>query len=287
MRQNADYRMISEDYFRAMGVPLLKGRYFLASDREDAPGVVIINEAMTSFWPDEDPVGKRINLGVPGSPWLTIVGIAKDIKHQGLDIRPKPEMYFLHSQNAYSNALGVWRSVTVVARTASSPISIAGPIKSVVQTIDKDLPVARIQTMEEVLSNSVSQPRFTMLLLAVFAVLALALAAVGVYGVMSFSVAQRTHELGIRMALGADARDVMKLVLREGLVIVSMGVGIGLALAFLATRLISSFLYNVSASDPLTFLSISLLLVGVALGACLVPGRRATKVDPMEALRYE
>ena len=287
VRQNADYRMISEDYFRAMGVPLLKGRYFLESDREGAPAVVIINEAMTGFWPDEDPVGNRINLGVPGSPWLTIVGIAKDIKHQGLDIRPKPEMFFLHSQNAYSGALGVWRSMTVVARTSSSPISLAGAIKSVVQAIDKDLPVARIQTMEQVLSNSVSQPRFTMLLLAVFAVLALALAAVGVYGVVSFSVAQRTHEFGIRMALGADARDVMKLVIREGLIIVSIGVTIGLALAFIATRLIASFLYGVSPSDPLTFLAISLLLVGVALGACFVPGRRATKVDPMEALRYE
>jgi putative ABC transport system permease protein len=286
--QNADYRMVSKDYFHAMGIPVLKGRYFLESDREGAPGVVIINETMTNvFWPDEDAVGKRINLGVPGSPWLTIVGISKDTKHQGLDIRPKPEMYFLHSQNAYSNALGVWRSMTMVARTSSSPITLAGPLKDVVRAIDKDLPVARIQTMEQVLSNSVSQPRFTMLLLAVFAGLALALAAVGIYGVMSYSVAQRTHEFGIRMALGADARDVMKLILREGLVIVSMGVTIGLALAFIATRLISSFLYGVSPSDPLTFLAISLLLVGVALGACVVPGRRATKVDPMEALRYE
>ncbi|MEK6321124.1 MAG: ABC transporter permease [Acidobacteriota bacterium] len=285
--QNAEYRMISRDYFCAMGIPLLKGRYFMESDREDAPAVVIINDAMTSFWPDEDPVGKRIDLGVPGSPLFTIVGITKDTKDQGLDIRPRPEMYFLHSQNAYVTALGVWRSMTVVARASSGPITLAGPIRSVVQTIDKDLPVARIQTMEQVLSNSVSQPRFTMLLLAVFAVLALALAAVGVYGVMSFSVAQRTHEFGIRMALGADTRDVMKLVLREGLVIVSMGVTIGLALAFIATRLISSFLYGVSPSDPLTFLAISLLLVGVALGACFVPGRRATKVDPMEALRYQ
>jgi putative ABC transport system permease protein len=285
--QNADYRMISEDYFRAMGIPLVRGRYFEESDRESAPAVVIINEAMTSFWPNEDPVGKRINLGVPGSPWLTIVGIAKDIKHQGLDLRAKPEMYFLHSQNAYGTALGLARYMTVVARTSSGPMTLAGPIKSIVQTLDKDLPVARIQTMEQVLSNSVSQPRFTMLLLAAFGVLALALAAVGVYGVVSFSVVQRTHEFGIRMALGADARDVMKLVLREGLVIVSMGVAIGIALAFAATRLISSVLFSVSPSDPLTFLAISLLLVGVALGACFVPGRRATKVDPMEALRYE
>jgi putative ABC transport system permease protein len=285
--QNADFRMISEDYFRAMGTPLLRGRFFLQSDRESAPAVVIINEAMTSFWPDEDPLGKRINLGVPGSPWLTIVGIAKDIKHQGLDIRPKPEMYFLHSQNAYGTALGVARYMTVVARTSSGPITLAGPIKSIVQALDKDLPLARIQTMDQVLSNSVSQPRFTMLLLAVFAVLALALAAVGVYGVVSFSVVQRTHEFGIRMSLGANARDVMKLVLREGLVIVSIGVTIGLALAFVATRLISSFLYNVSPSDPLTFLAISLLFLGVVLGACFVPARRATKVDPMEALRYE
>ena len=285
--QNADYRMISEDYFRAMGIPLMKGRSFAESDREDAPAVVLINETMTSFWPDEDPVGKRINLGVPGSPWFTIVGIAKDIKHKGLDIRPKPEMFFLHSQNAYSSAFGVYGSMTLVARTSSSPIMLAGAIKSVVQALDKDLPVARIQTMEQVLSASVSQPRFTMLLLAVFAVLALALAAVGIYGVMSYSVAQRTHEFGIRMALGADARDVMRLVLREGLIIVSMGVAIGLALAFIATRLISSFLFGVRPSDPLTFLAMSLLLTGVALGACFVPGRRATKVDPMEALRYE
>jgi len=284
--QNADYRMISENYFRAMGIPLLRGRYFLQSDQESAPAAVIINEAMTGFWSGEDPLGKRINLGVPGSPWLTIVGIAKDIKHKGLDLKPKPEMYFLHSQNAYG-ALGIARAMTVVARTSSGPITLAAPIKSVVHDLDKDLPLARIQTMDQVLSNSVSQPRFTMLLLSVFSVLALVLAVVGVYGVVSFSVAERTQEFGIRMALGANARDVMKLVLREGLIIVSTGVTIGLALSLVVTRLISSFLYNVRPSDPLTYLAISLLLLGVAIGACFVPGRRATKVDPMEALRYQ
>ncbi|HYY55953.1 MAG TPA: ABC transporter permease [Pyrinomonadaceae bacterium] len=286
--QNADYRMISEDYFHTMGITVLKGRSFARSDEEGAPGVVIINETMSRrFWPDEDPVGKRINLGVPGSPWLTIAGVVRDVKHQGLDARPKSMMYFLHSQNAYSKALGVWRQSTLVVRTASDPLALSGAIKNAVQSIDKDLPVARIQTMEQVVSASASRPRFTMLLLVIFAVAALLLAAVGVYGVMAYSVTQRTHEIGIRMALGARRTDVLKLIVGQGIRLSLVGVCLGMIGAFALTRVISSLLYNVSPTDPSIFAGVSLLLTIVALTACLVPALRATRVDPMTALRNE
>ncbi|HEV2914607.1 MAG TPA: ABC transporter permease [Pyrinomonadaceae bacterium] len=286
--QNADYRMISEDYFRTMGIALVRGRSFEGSDQEDAPGVVIINETMAHrFWPDEDPLGKRINLGVPGSPWLTIVGIVRDVKQRGLDDRPKPMMHFLHSQNAYSKGLGIWRQSSLVIRTASEPLALSSAVKSAVQTMDKDLPVARIQTMQQVLDRSVSQPRFTMLLLVMFAVVALLLAAVGVYGVMAYSVTQRTHEIGIRMALGARRSDVIRLIVGQGIKLALVGVGLGMIGAFALTRVISSLLYNVSPTDPAVFAGVSVLLTMVSLLACFVPALRATRVDPVIALRDE
>jgi putative ABC transport system permease protein len=232
-------------------------------------------------------VGKRINLGVPGSPWLTIAGVVRDVRYMGLDVRPKSMMHFLHSQNAYSKALGIWRQSTLVVRTASEPLALSGALKDAVQSIDKDLPVARIQTMEQVVAASASRPRFTMLLLVIFATTALLLAAVGVYGVISYSVTQRTHEIGIRMALGARRTDVLKLIVGQGIQLSLVGICLGMIGAFALTRVISSLLYNVSPTDPSVFAGVSLLLTIVALLACLVPALRATRVDPMTALRNE
>jgi putative ABC transport system permease protein len=285
--QNADYRMVSADYFRAMRIPLLQGRYFAASDQEGAPSVVIINETMKqAFWPGEEPLGKRINLGVPGSPWLTIIGIIKDVKHKALNVTSKPEIYFLHSQNAYK-ALGIYRSLTLAVRGTAEPLGLTDVVKSAVQAIDKDIPVAKVETMERVLSTSVAQPRFTMLLLAIFASLALALAAVGIYGVMAYSVGQRKHEIGIRMALGAQRHDVLRLIVGQGMGLAVIGIGIGLGLALALTRVMSGLLFEVSTTDTLTFAVIALLPMAVALAASLLPARKALKVDPMEALRYE
>ena len=285
--QNADFRIVSREFFRAMGIHLLKGRYFEETDQEGAPCVVIINHTMArSFWPDEETIGKRINLGVPGSPWLTIIGVAKDVSHQGLNVSPNPQMYFLQSQNA-AKALGVPRSVALVVRTSSNPLDLSSAVKGAVQSLDKDLPVAKIQSMEQVMSSSISQSRFTMVLLAIFAVVALVLAGVGIYGVISYSVAQRTHEIGIRMALGARPRQVLGLVVGQVMLLAMLGVILGLVLAVASTRVLSGLLFGVSTTDPVTFIVISLLLMVVAVAASSVPARRAIRIDPMIALRYE
>jgi putative ABC transport system permease protein len=273
----ARLQTISPDYFRTMSIPLLKGRPFSKRDVEGgAPDVVIVNEFMARrFWPDQDPVGKRILFGDSGS---TIVGVVGNIKHTGLGAEHEPEMYLPVESS---------RTMVLVARAESEAIALAAPLRALVHSIDKDQPVENIRTMEEVLSRSVAQPRFLAILLSVFATLALALAAVGVYGVMSFSVAQRTREMGIRMALGAQPRDILRLVLGQGMALAVIGVAAGLLGSFAVTRLMSSLLYRVSAADPITFIVISLLLTGVALGASFIPARRALKVDSMVALRHE
>lgn len=229
------------------------------------------------FWPDQDPVGKRVLFGDSGP---TIVGVVGNIKHSGLEAELEPEMYLPFLQGPAS-------SMVLVARTESAPIALVGPLRELVQSIDKDQPVGNFRTMEEVVSRSVAQPRFLTIILSVFAALALALAAVGVYGVVAFSVTQRTHEVGIRMALGAQPSDIRRLVLGEGMSLALIGVALGLLGSFAVTRAISGMLYQVSATDPTTFTLISLLLTGVALGASFIPARRAMKVDPVVALRHE
>jgi putative ABC transport system permease protein len=273
----ARLQTISPDYFRTMSIPLLNGRPFSTHDaKAGAPDVVIINEIMAQrFWPDQDPVGKRILFGDSGS---TIVGVVGNIRHTGLGAEHEPEMYLPVESS---------RTMVLVARADSEAIALAAPLRALVHSIDKDQPVENVRTMEEVVSRSVAQPRFLAILLSVFATLALALAAVGVYGVMAFSVAQRTREMGIRMALGAQPRDILRLVLGQGMVLAIIGVAAGLLGSFAITRLMSSLLYRVSATDPITFIVISLLLTGVALGASFMPARRALKVDPMVALRHE
>jgi len=279
---SAAYRIIRPNYFHTMGISLLKGRDFTEHDAAGTPGVAIINEAFArNIWPHEDPIGKRIRVNDDGPDPREIVGIVKDVKQREWTAEPMREMYLPYLQNPAPSYL------TLVARTTADPLSLAAAVRNEVWTIDKDVPVSQVASMEQVIAGATGGPRFNLLLLNLFASVALILAAVGIYGVMAYSVSQRTHEIGIRLALGAQTTDVIKLVVGQGMALTLIGVAIGLAAAFAVTRLMSSLLFGVSATDPLTFAVIALLLLLVALVACYLPARRATKVDPMVALRYE
>jgi putative ABC transport system permease protein len=276
------YRVCSPRYFEALGIRLLRGRSFTEQDREGAMPVVIVNETLARrHWPNEDAVGNRIRFsGDPArNPWMTIVGVIRDVKHT-LDSEVKPEYYLPHAQDA-------WGSMSLVVRAKSEPTALAPAIRNEVLAMDKDQPVFMIRTMEQVRVQSVLVQRFAAVALGIFATMALILAMIGIYGVMSYAVAQRTHELGVRLVLGARPGDVLRLVLGQGLKLTLAGVVIGLIAAFALTRLISRLLFDVSATDPLTFIAITALLTIVALLSCWIPARRATRVDPMVALRYE
>jgi len=278
-----DFRFIDDGYFSTLKIPLVAGRHFGERDTETAPPVIIVSESLARrFFADEQPVGKRIKPGDYESraPWATIVGVVKDVKHSTLEQETRPQLYFPYQQK-------LWGILTIVARSGSDSKSLSAMMRNAVWEVDKDQPITSLKMMDEYLADSVSQKRFNAILLAAFAIVAMVLASVGIYGVMSYTVTQRTHEIGIRIALGAKQRDVFKLVVGQGLKLTLAGVAIGLGAAFALTRLMESLLYNVSATDPATFIVISIVLAGVALGACFVPARRATKVDPMVALRYE
>lgn len=278
-------RSIEGDYFKTMKIPLRAGRDFDSRDfLEKAPLVGIANDAMVhQYFANEDPIGKRVRWARnPEVQWITIVGVAGDVKHFGLDLPEEAALY-----SPYTQAPPWKRWMTLVARTQSEPGAMTQAIKQQVWKVDSQLPVTKVLTMEEVAATSFEARRFNMSLLALFAVLALVLAAVGIYGVMSYAVTQRTQEIGIRMALGARAVDVLKLIIRNGLALTLLGVAIGLAGAVALTRLMSTLLFGVTPTDKLTFAAVSVVLVLVALLACYLPARRATKVDPMEALRYE
>jgi putative ABC transport system permease protein len=303
--QNVDSRTVSPDYFQVMGIPLLQGEFFTARDTGDPTtpegfanfsGVVVINQSLARrFWPDESPVGKRLKPGSPNNPnnpWFVVKGVVADSNQGALDAPVSPEVYFVMSQMAWR-----YRRMNLAIRTPGDPNALVNRIQKEIWSIDKDQAVYQVQTMEQMVGASIGARRFAMLLLGLFAGLALALATIGIYGVMSYSVTQRTHEIGVRMALGAGGRDVLRLVIRQGMRPALLGVLIGLAGAFAVTRLMGSLLFGVSATnsllfgvsstDPLTYAVIALLLVSVATLACFIPARRATKVDPMIALRCE
>jgi putative ABC transport system permease protein len=274
------WRPVTANYFRTMGTPMIKGRDFAASDDETAPGVTIINEAAArAYWPGEEPLGSRFKL--EGRAY-SVVGVVKDVKHARLDGEATPEMYFPYSQLPIT-----WRGMTVVARTEFASEQLATAMRSAVQELDKDQPIYNVRTLEALLAKSVARPQFHLLLLGSFAALALLLASLGLYGVMSYAVSERTHEIGIRMAFGAQPRDALRLVLEAGLTLTLIGIAIGLLAAFALTRVMESLLFGVSATDPLTFAGGALLLTLVALLACYVPARRATRVAPLVILRHE
>ncbi len=281
-KATTDVRVTDENFFRAMNIPILRGRAFNAQEAMEKRQVAVISDALArKYFPNEDPLGKRITVEMTDTPEpAEIIGVAGDIKHQTLDAETRPMVYWAHPQLPYS-------SMTIVVRTAGNPASLAAAAQHEIQTIDKDQPVSDVRTMKAWLGESLARSRFGALLLGLFAALALILAAVGIYGVMSSTVAQGTHEIGIRLALGAQARDVLKLIVGQGMILVLAGVGVGLLGAIAVTRVMQSLLYGVSATDPLIFMGIALLLTAVAFLACYIPARRAMRIDPMIALRHE
>ncbi|MCA1621651.1 MAG: ABC transporter permease [Acidobacteria bacterium] len=277
----ANYYLISPDYFRVMGVTLLKGRAFTDNDRQNVPRVAIINETMArKYFPDQDPLGKQIEVSNGSDVTREIVGVVGDVKQYGLDTEVKPQIYEPYLQEPFF-------VMTILARTATNPAGMAESIHTRILAVDKDQPVTNVRTMESIVSDSMTKRRFLMTLLSIFAGVALVLATVGIYGVMSYIVSQRTHEIGIRIALGARAADIVKLVVGQAVLLVVVGVVIGLAASFALTRIMSSLLFGVTPTDPPTFAGVSLILIAAALVASYIPARRAMKVDPMEALRQD
>jgi putative ABC transport system permease protein len=278
---STNYYSVTPDYFRAMGIRLIRGRIFTPQDDSKAPRVAIINETMArQFFPNEDPIGKRINITNGPDTWRQIIGIVGDIKQYGVDKATSAQSYEPFAQVPFT-------SLNVVIRTKGSPAALLGALRPAVYAVDKDQPVGQIRPLEEIVADSISRQRFAMTLLTVFSAVALVIAAVGIYGVMAYNVVQRTGEFGIRMALGAQQRDVLRLVLAQGGKLIGLGLAIGLLATLGASRAMGSMLFNTSAYDPLTLFSITLLLGAVALIACFFPANRATKVNPIEALRTE
>ncbi len=285
---NVEFRQSTPDYFRALKLELKSGRLFNEQDHENAPYVAVVNESFARiFFPDDEPIGKRIKMGGLDSPfrWLTVVGLIKDVKHRGLENDARPEMYVPYQQPPLAN----WnaQSFFLAVRTETAPQNSIAYLRNLVKGLDKEQPIYSISTLQQLLARSIAPRRFNLFLMGIFSALALALASIGIYGVMSYSVMQRTHEIGIRLALGAGRGDILRLVLKQGMRVTLLGIGVGLAASVGLTRLIENLLFNVSTTDVTTFVLVSLILTGVALVACLVPARRAAKTNPVVALRFE
>jgi putative ABC transport system permease protein len=283
--QNVDfYQAVSKEYFATMGIRLMDGRFFDDRDGRDAPQVVIINKTMAlTFWPHQNPIGRRVRPG-GAKEWSTVVGVVDDVKNAGLDRPAGTELYLPYRQPA---AAGVSDMYVVLRARSGDPNSLTGEVRQQLNEIDPSLPLADVRLMDDVLSRAQARPRFLTLLLSLFSVVALAIATVGIYGVVSYSVARRTKEFGLRMVLGAQTGDVLGLVMKQGAGMILIGVAVGLALALFFTRLMTSLLFGITSTDVATYGSVTAVLFGVALAACYVPARRATRVDPMQTLRYE
>jgi predicted permease len=288
---NASYRVIDQNYFHTMGIPLLRGRYFTEQDNDESHGVVMINQTMARrYWPNEDPIGKSIKPNFPSAKvpwrpessnsWLLITGVVGDVKEAGLNDEQSAEIYIPYLQNPSS-------LMNLLVRSTSDPVRLVPAVRRQVLAVDADQPVYNVKTMDDVFSQSIAAPHVITSLLGIFAAIALILAAIGVYSVMSYSVAQRTHEVGVRMALGAQHQHVLRMILGHGLKLVLTGVGLGVTAAFAVTRVISNLLFGVTATDPQVFVAVPLLLIAVAMLASYLPARRALKVDPIIALRNE
>ncbi len=274
--------IVSPGYFRTMGTPLLQGRDFSDSDQADAPGVVIINSYLArQYFPNQDPLGRRIDMGFRSGILLQIIGVVGDVRHETLQADVHPGMYLPYAQAPTRLPL------ILLLRGASNPATLASAVRLQVHDLDPQLPVYDVKTMNQVLSAAVARPRFVTFLMTAFAGIAVLLAVVGIYGVMSYTVAQSTRELGIRMALGAQRRSILKLVIGRGLTLTLLGICIGLVGALGLTRLMASLLFGVTATDAMTFIGVPAILIVVTLLACYLPARRATRVDPMVALRCE
>jgi putative ABC transport system permease protein len=281
----ANYRVVTPNYFRAMSIPVLQGRTYTDRDNENLPLVMIVNEELAqTIFPGENVIGKRITFGNVDDNqqpvWWEIVGVAANVRSLELREEPESELYFSASQT-------IWPSMSLVVRSSVEPGSLSGSVRQIVNEVDKSVPVSSVQTMEHIVSQSITQPRFNLFLLGLFSAVAMLLSAAGIYGVTAYTVTQRTHELGIRLALGAQVGDVLKMILGQGMAVIGVGLVLGLVSAFGLMRLLRSLLFGVGENDPVTFVAITVLLLLVALVACYIPARRATKVDPLEALRYE
>lgn len=290
-RGYAGFRIVSPNYFRAMGIPVLRGRAFTDADNENSQPVAIISERVANtYWPGQDPLGRRLRSQMDakslndsiGNVWMTVVGVVGDVRHSGLERNASAELYVPYTQRPRRTG-----DMAVVMRTGNvDPSSIAASVRNEVRAINKNIPV-EFEAMRQIFSRSIATRRYNMILLGAFAGIALLLALMGLYGVMSYTVTESTCEIGIRMALGAQARDILKVVIGQGLMLTLIGIGLGILGAFALTRLMTGLLYQVKATDPTTFVFVSVLLVAVSALACYIPARRATKVDPMVALRYE
>jgi predicted permease len=282
---NADFQAVTPGYFEAMRLKLIRGRFLTEADRDETMPAVVINQTMAErYWPGEDAVGRQFMMGTDDKPWLTIVGIVGNVRHNAVVEEPRAEMYVAHSQLP-GHIGSAPRGMTLTIRTDGDPVAIAGQVREAVRSVDRNLPVSAVQTMETVTRTALAQPRFVTFLLALFAATALTLAAIGIYGTISLLVSERTQELGIRLALGADRATILKLVLGQGLALTVIGLVVGLAGAVALARTLSGLLYGVGTLDPGTFIMVPAVLCAVALVACLIPARRAASVDPLVALR--